>query len=135
MKVTQTLKTTLVNSAKEDVKKAQQVLKDAEEVLNWATRLSVGYDFQAPNVTNSYTENKTQYTFDVTKRYFVASRSGTSKGHYITVDAAGNVDCSCPGFQNRARCWATSNPNNYVFNVWMKAAHIFDSNRRLAINN
>lgn len=122
MKVTNTLKETLLRGAIDDVTKAREALAEASSVLTWVRSLTVGNEFTSP-------EQKPA----ISKRYYVRSRSGNSEGHYIVRYTDGTIDCSCPGFLNRQSCWATKS-NQYQYNSWVLSTATFDVNRREAID-
>jgi len=141
MKVTSTLKMQLITAAKIDVKekaaahaRATKELAEAQDVLFWADKLVVGNDMGSPTVTNVV--NNSIDRNDIRFRYFVASRSGLTKGHYIRLYADGSVDCTCPGFINRGYCWATNKvkASAYALPAWNRSNSIFESNRSVALN-
>jgi hypothetical protein len=54
--------------------------------------------------------------------YFVESLSGKTKGHFIRLFLDGSVDCTCPGFQNKRKCYVSTQlketPYYYTFGKW-----------------
>jgi len=140
MKVTNTLKMQLITAAKIDVKekaaahaRATKELAEAQDVLFWADKLVVGNDMGSPTVTNVV--NNSIDRNDIRFRYFVASRSGLTKGHYIRLFYDGSLDCTCPGFVNRGYCWATNKvkANASALPMWTRSHTMFDSNRNTAL--
>lgn len=54
--------------------------------------------------------------------YYVESESGRSKGHYMELFPSGTIVCSCPGFTNHNKCWASrglrNSPTQYLAYKW-----------------
>lgn len=44
---------------------------------------------------------------EVPELYFIESKSGSSNGHYIEL-YSNRINCTCPGFKNYYKCWATT---------------------------
>jgi hypothetical protein len=140
MKVTSTLRNHLINGALADFNTARanrdaanKAYADAEATYRWAQNLRINDEFAAPApaiVNNSY-------LYPITTRYFVPSLSGKTKGHYIE-QSRDTISCTCPGFVNRQRCWATnkilSRPSEMSSYRWNKSLSLFDTNRRTALN-
>jgi hypothetical protein len=144
MKVTDTIKHTLITSArkefeeaskaaetaKDTLAKAELVLKEKEIVLDWAMGLVLGADLMMkPDWTRE--TPKPYYR----KLYYVPSRSGRKYGHYIETTEQG-VSCTCPGFVNRLYCHAVREvqSNNNVFKyMWLRSFKEFDRERDAAM--
>ena len=61
--------------------------------------------------------------------YFVRSRSGKTEGHYIELFIDGKVTCSCPGWQNNGKCWASTTikdyPSGSLHDKWAASRDVF----------
>lgn len=146
MKVTQSIKNSLVTSANEEVdatyKTYQAAKKAYDEAINtrsWVTGLVVGdalVPTTAPIVPPVVNFTPPVFTKTARTRYFVASKSGTTKGHYITLFSDATVDCSCPGFVNRGYCWASNKvkTSRYSFPQWNLSKSLFETNRFATFN-
>lgn len=135
MKVTSTLKAQLLQAAQTEVKekaeahrKAQQELAEAQDILFWADKLVVGNEFTTPTTTR---QDKQVY-----QRFYIPSKSGSTKGHYVYRYADGTVDCNCPGFVNNKKCWASTQVkgSRYGLSAWIGSVHDFDTLRNSTFN-
>lgn len=144
MKVTQAIKNALSITAQDDLNKAiaavdaaKKVYDEAYATRNWVDSLTVGSDLQSPVVNNNAVVFKAPvFTKTARTRYFVASKSGLTKGHYITRFSDNTVDCNCPGFVNRGYCWASNKvkASQYAFSQWNLSKSLFESNRIATFN-
>jgi hypothetical protein len=144
MKVTDSIKHTLITSARKEFDEASRTvettedafakaklnLKEKEIVLDWAMGLVLGADLMMkPDWSKA--APKPYYR----KLYYVPSRSGRKYGHYIEITDEG-VSCTCPGFVNRLYCHATrelqSDTNVFKY-MWLRSHKDFDRERDAAM--
>lgn len=66
--------------------------------------------------------------------YYVTSRSGKTNGHYIERFKDGTVTCTCPGFVNNNKCWASTgvsnSPDQYLAHKWASTRAVFEVYRQ-----
>jgi hypothetical protein len=138
MLVSKELRETLITSAQKDYANkvnaynaAYSSMNEAKRVLEWAKSLTIGNGLILPTESNvKLSESPIQ------ARYYVASKSGLTRGHYIYRYSDGSVDCTCPGFVNRGYCWASTKikSNGLAFPKWYTSSSVFDANRKIALN-
>lgn len=139
MKITYELRNTLLAAAKKDrdvaraaLAVAEKTFNDADHTVAWAEHLVVGQELSMLQSSPSLAVPKYYPAL-----YFFYSKSGLTKGHYIELYENGNIHCSCPGFINRATCWATKEVLNGkgASRVWTGSRAVFKNNREVALNS
>jgi hypothetical protein len=77
------------------------------------------------------TDEKDEVASDL---YFIPSRSNKTNGHYIERFRSGTVTCSCPGFFNNGKCWASTSvktsPDQNLGNKWVATREVFKIYRK-----
>ena len=118
-----------IESKEIEIQKLRESLKKVEDQYEWAQYLVIGGDLVINPAGQSLPSNARDL-------FYLKSKSGQTRGHYIErfKDRDGYyLDCNCPGFVNRGKCWASEEVAKSPLGLnWRQTRQDFDREKREA---